>query len=71
MLMMAAEGSAPNSLSSRPPRRDETVFDHSVRAALVRRQRHLVVDQGIQRRLHIDLRIHHAGLLQRQAGSQD
>jgi hypothetical protein len=35
---------------------------------LIRRQRDLVVDQGIQRRLHVDLGVDDAGLLQREAG---
>ena len=37
----------------------------------IRRQRDLVVDQGIQRRLHINLGVDHAGLLQGKARGED
>src|SRR5258707_15469391 len=38
---------------------------------LIRRQRDLVVDQGIERRLDVDLGVDDAGLLQRQPGGED
>src|SRR5206468_4214104 len=41
------------------------------RAPSIRWQRHLVVDQRIQRRLHIDLGVDDAGLLQCEARGED
>ena len=37
----------------------------------IRRQRNLVVDQRVERRLDVDLGVDHAGLLQRQAGGEN
>src|SRR4051794_26851106 len=43
----------------------------ATRPRSIRRQRDLVVDQSIERCLHIDLGIDHAGLLQSEARGED
>src|SRR3954465_9662102 len=43
----------------------------TLRFASIRRQRDLVVDQRIKRRLDVDLGVDHAGLLQSEAGGED
>src|SRR4029077_12644562 len=57
------------SLSSGAHSRDPLAYPG--RRMLIRRQRDLIVDQAIQRRLHVDFAVDDAGLLQREAGGKD
>src|ERR1700753_3724539 len=51
--------------------RDDSVVVARAGSSLIRRQRNLVVDQRVQRRLDVGLAVDHAGLLQRHAGGED
>src|ERR1041385_3983331 len=58
-----------------PPRRPsppgEGGTERAARAGLIRHRHPFVVDQAVERLLHIDIGLDHAGLLQRDAGLQD
>ena len=61
---------APSRISLRSTRADPPPQGAGKKGS-IRRQRDLVVDQRIERRLHIDLGVDDAGLLQREACGQD
>src|SRR5258706_10267106 len=72
-------GLSPRIETPHPPSLREGTFSHKGRRrkgsvtfpGSIRRQRNLIVDQGIERRLDVDLGVDDAGLLQGDAGRED